>query len=93
MVALVEAGRSRSRGHRSPRDLADGAERLAMGCLQRSRSSAHRGRRAANDALATVTGAGPFFARTHKPGTSSVWRDGELVAMAGERMKPMASPS
>ena len=40
-------------------------------------------------ALATRTKPGPFFARTHKLGDFvGVRRDGELVAMAGERMKP-----
>jgi predicted GNAT family acetyltransferase len=40
-------------------------------------------------ALATLTKPGPFFARTHKLGDFvGVKRDGELVAMAGERMKP-----
>jgi predicted GNAT family acetyltransferase len=40
-------------------------------------------------ALATLTKPGPFFARTHELGHFvGVRRDGELVAMAGERMKP-----
>ncbi len=40
-------------------------------------------------ALATLTKPGPFFARTHELGNFvGVKRDGELVAMAGERMKP-----
>jgi predicted GNAT family acetyltransferase len=40
-------------------------------------------------ALATFTKPGPFFARTHRLGHFvGVKRDGELVAMAGERMKP-----
>ncbi len=40
-------------------------------------------------ALATLTEPGPFFARTHRLGDFiGVKRDGRLVAMAGERMKP-----
>jgi len=40
-------------------------------------------------ALATLTRPGPFFARTHQLGDFvGVKRDGELLAMAGERMKP-----
>jgi len=40
-------------------------------------------------ALATLTKPGPFFARTHQLGDFvGVKRDGVLVAMAGERMKP-----
>lgn len=40
-------------------------------------------------ALATLTRPGPFFERTHLLGDFfGVWADGELVAMAGERMKP-----
>jgi predicted GNAT family acetyltransferase len=40
-------------------------------------------------ALATLTRPGPFFARTHQLGPFiGVKRDGRLVAMAGERMKP-----
>lgn len=40
-------------------------------------------------ALATLTEPGPFFARTHQLGDFfGVKRDGALVAMAGERMKP-----
>jgi predicted GNAT family acetyltransferase len=40
-------------------------------------------------ALATLTRPGPFFARTHQLGDFvGVKRDGVLVAMAGERMKP-----
>jgi predicted GNAT family acetyltransferase len=40
-------------------------------------------------ALATLTRPGPFFARTHQLGRFiGVKRDGRLVAMAGERMKP-----
>lgn len=40
-------------------------------------------------ALATLTAPGPFFARTHRLGAFlGVRRDGRLVAMAGERMKP-----
>jgi len=40
-------------------------------------------------ALATLTRPGPFFARTHQLGDFvGVTQDGELVAMAGERMKP-----
>jgi predicted GNAT family acetyltransferase len=40
-------------------------------------------------ALATLTRPGPFFARTHQLGDFfGVRQDGQLVAMAGERMKP-----
>lgn len=40
-------------------------------------------------ALATLTEPGPFFGRTHQLGDFvGVKVDGELVAMAGERMKP-----
>ena len=40
-------------------------------------------------ALATLTAPGPFFARTHQLGEFvGVKVDGQLVAMAGERMKP-----
>lgn len=40
-------------------------------------------------ALAERTKPGPFFARTHQLGEFvGVKRDGQLVAMAGERMKP-----
>ena len=40
-------------------------------------------------ALATLTEPGPFFVRTHQLGDFvGVKRGGELVAMAGERMKP-----
>jgi len=40
-------------------------------------------------ALATLTRPGPFFTRTHQLGDFvGVKRDGELLAMAGERMKP-----
>jgi predicted GNAT family acetyltransferase len=40
-------------------------------------------------ALATLTEPGPFFARTHRLGRFiGVRREGRLVAMAGERMKP-----
>ncbi len=40
-------------------------------------------------ALATLTEPGPFFARTHRLGDFiGVKRDGRLIAMAGERMKP-----
>jgi predicted GNAT family acetyltransferase len=40
-------------------------------------------------ALATLTRPGPFFARTHELGDFvGVKRDGALVAMAGERLKP-----
>lgn len=40
-------------------------------------------------ALATLTEPGPFFARTHQLGDFvGVRVDGQLVAMAGERMKP-----
>jgi len=40
-------------------------------------------------ALATLTRPGPFFARTHQLGDFvGVKRDGRLIAMAGERMKP-----
>ena len=40
-------------------------------------------------ALATLTRPGPFFARTHQLGDFvGVKRGGQLVAMAGERMKP-----
>jgi predicted GNAT family acetyltransferase len=39
--------------------------------------------------LTTLTKAGPFSARTHELGTFLGIRvDGQLVAMAGERMKP-----
>jgi ribosomal protein S18 acetylase RimI-like enzyme len=39
-------------------------------------------------ALATLTEPGPFFARTHQFGRFiGIRRDGELVAMAGERMR------
>jgi hypothetical protein len=39
-------------------------------------------------ALATLTKPGPFFARTHQLGDFiGVKRDGQLIAMAGERMK------
>jgi predicted GNAT family acetyltransferase len=41
-------------------------------------------------ALATLTRPGPFFARTHRLGDFvGVKRDGRLLAMAGERMKPL----
>lgn len=41
-------------------------------------------------ALATLTRPGPFFARTHQLGDFfGVKADGRLVAMAGERMKPV----
>jgi len=41
-------------------------------------------------ALATLTRPGPFFARTHQLGDFvGVKRDGRLLAMAGERMKPL----
>lgn len=41
-------------------------------------------------ALATATQPGPFFARTHELGTFwGVKVDGRLIAMAGERMKPL----
>jgi len=40
-------------------------------------------------ALATLTKPGPFFARTHQLGDFiGVKKNGALVAMAGERMKP-----
>src|SRR5689334_2909734 len=40
-------------------------------------------------ALATLTRPGPFFARTHQLGEFiGVRIDGQLAAMAGERMKP-----
>ncbi len=40
-------------------------------------------------ALATLTRPGPFFARTHQLGDFvGVKQDGQLLAMAGERMKP-----
>lgn len=40
-------------------------------------------------ALATLTKPGPFFARTHQLGAFiGVRIDGQLVAMAGERMRP-----
>lgn len=40
-------------------------------------------------ALATLTKPGPFFARTHQLGSFiGVRVDGQLVAMAGERMRP-----
>ncbi|MEW5683828.1 MAG: GNAT family N-acetyltransferase [Pseudomonadota bacterium] len=40
-------------------------------------------------ALATLTEPGPFFARTHQLGEFvGVRVDGQLIAMAGERMKP-----
>jgi predicted GNAT family acetyltransferase len=40
-------------------------------------------------ALATLTEPGPFFEKTHRLGDFvGVKRDGRLVAMAGERMKP-----
>lgn len=40
-------------------------------------------------ALATLTKPGPFFARTHRLGDFiGVRVDGQLVAMAGERMRP-----
>ena len=40
-------------------------------------------------ALATLTRPGPFFGRTHRLGDFiGVKRDGRLIAMAGERMKP-----
>lgn len=43
----------------------------------------------AMQALAALTEPGPFFARTHRLGDFvGVKRDGRLVAMAGERMKP-----
>jgi predicted GNAT family acetyltransferase len=39
--------------------------------------------------LATLTKPGPYFARTHRLGDFvGVKRDGRLIAMAGERMKP-----
>jgi len=39
--------------------------------------------------LATLTEPGPFFARTHQLGAFiGIRREGRLVAMAGERMKP-----
>jgi predicted GNAT family acetyltransferase len=41
-------------------------------------------------ALATLTRPGPFFSRTHQLGDFvGVKRGGELIAMAGERMKPL----
>lgn len=41
-------------------------------------------------ALATLTRPGPFFARTHQLGHFvGVKQDGRLLAMAGERMKPL----
>ncbi|THD54183.1 MAG: GNAT family N-acetyltransferase [Phenylobacterium sp.] len=41
-------------------------------------------------ALAVLTRPGPFFARTHQLGDFvGVKQDGELIAMAGERMKPI----
>lgn len=41
-------------------------------------------------ALATLTKPGPFFTRTHQLGDFvGVKHDGRLVAMAGERMKPV----
>jgi predicted GNAT family acetyltransferase len=41
-------------------------------------------------ALATLTKPGPFFARTHQLGDFvGVKQGGELIAMAGERMKPI----
>jgi hypothetical protein len=41
-------------------------------------------------ALATLTKPGPFFARTHQLGDFvGVKQGGELIAMAGERMKPV----
>jgi predicted GNAT family acetyltransferase len=41
-------------------------------------------------ALATLTRPGPFFARTHQLGDFvGVKQDGRLLAMAGERMKPL----
>lgn len=40
-------------------------------------------------ALATLTEPGPYFARTHQLGAFiGVKREGRLIAMAGERMKP-----
>ena len=40
-------------------------------------------------ALATLTKPGPFFDKTHRLGDFiGVKRDGRLIAMAGERMKP-----
>lgn len=40
-------------------------------------------------ALATLTAPGPFFEKTHRLGPFiGVKRDGRLVAMAGERMRP-----
>jgi len=40
-------------------------------------------------ALATLTRPGPFFGKTHRLGDFiGVRRDGRLIAMAGERMKP-----
>lgn len=40
-------------------------------------------------ALATLTEPGPFFARTHRlGGFVGVRREGRLIAMAGERMRP-----
>jgi hypothetical protein len=40
-------------------------------------------------ALATLTAPGPFFVRTHQLGDFvGVKQGGELIAMAGERMKP-----
>lgn len=39
--------------------------------------------------LATLTEPGPFFARTHRLGSFiGIRHEGQLVAMAGERMKP-----
>ncbi|MDF2386005.1 GNAT family N-acetyltransferase [Nostoc ellipsosporum NOK] len=41
-------------------------------------------------ALATLTEPGPFFARTHQLGRFiGIRREGRLIAMAGERMKPL----
>ncbi len=41
-------------------------------------------------ALATLTKPGPFFSRTHQLGSFvGVRADGKLVAMAGERMRPV----
>ena len=40
-------------------------------------------------ALATLTKPGPFFSRTHQLGAFiGVRREGELIAMAGQRMRP-----
>jgi predicted GNAT family acetyltransferase len=40
-------------------------------------------------ALATLTRPGPFFSRTHELGAFiGVRRDGQLIAMAGQRMRP-----